>query len=486
MKMKKTIAGRSSKYLEEGLYKRIFRSGSTPVAVRAAVDQFLKSRKRVYKWEVDATVKLLRERGRFRPALKLAEIMAKRGMNPTPSNRAICLDLVAKSRDIASAEKYFIALPEPAKNHLAYGSLLNCYCKELMTEKAEALMEKMKELGFASTSMAYNSLMTLYSKTKQTERIPSIIQEMKANDVTPDCFTYNIWMRSLAAVNDINGVERVIEEMKEDGRVSADWTTYSNLASIYVDAGMFQKAEEALKELEYRSRGHMLEASQFLITLYGRTGNLVQVYRVWRSLKLAYRRLSNISYLNMIQVLVNLKDLPGAESCFKEWESKRADSNYDIRVANALLKGYCQEDMFVKAEDLKKQAKKQGGRLNSKTWEILMDYHRNKGDMKSVLYCVDRGIKKGRSHGRPWGPPTSVVCDLMSYFEGKKDVEGAEKFIVALKTVKEDWGAEVFEALVRTYKAAGKKSPGMRRRLKMENVVVSEEIMELLKDVNED
>ncbi|KAG1368060.1 putative Pentatricopeptide repeat-containing protein, mitochondrial [Cocos nucifera] len=272
----KLMAKRSSKYLEDALYKRLFREGSSPESVRRELDDFLKSRKRVFKWEVGVTIRKLRDRKRFRSALKLSETMARRGMNLTVSDQAICLDLVAKARGVASAEEYFINLPEPAKNHLTYGALLNCYCKELMPDKAEAVMEKMKELKFASSPMAYNSLMTLYTKTNQPEKVPSIIQGMKTNDVLPDCYTYNVWMRALAAINDISGVERVIEEMKRDGRVTADWTTYSNLASIFVNAGMFQKAEEALKELEKINIDDDIGAYQFLITLHGRTGNLVE------------------------------------------------------------------------------------------------------------------------------------------------------------------------------------------------------------------
>nr|AIZ68164.1 pentatricopeptide repeat-containing protein At1g60770-like isoform X1 [Albuca bracteata] len=478
----KLITKRSSKYLEEALYKRLFREGSSPESVRKELTDFLKSRKRVFKWEVGVSIKKLRDRKRFRPALKLSETMARRGMNLTNSDHAIRLDLVAKARGIASAEEYFVNLPEDAKTHLAYGALLNCYCKELMTEKAEAIMEKMKEMGFASSPMAYNSLMTLYSKTKQPDKIPSIIQEMKANDVLPDCYTHNIWMRSLAAMNDISGVERVMDEMKRDGRVAADWTTYSNLASIYVDAGMFQKAEGALRELEKRNTpGQSLEAYQFLITLYGRTENLVEVYRIWRSLKLAFPKMANISYLNMIQVLVKLNDLSGAETCFKEWESQC--STYDIRIVNALLGAYLKEGMLEKAENFKRKAKRKGARLNAKSWELLMEYHLKNGDMKSVLHCVDRGIKKGRSHDRIWVPPEDVIFSLMSYFEDKKEVKGAEAFIELLKVVKPDLGAEVFESLVRTYVAAGKKSPGMRHRLKKENVVVSEITEKLLDEV---
>ncbi|KAK9934605.1 hypothetical protein M0R45_021742 [Rubus argutus] len=190
-------------------------------------------------------------------------------------------------------------------------------------------------------------------------------------------------MRALAAVNDISGVERVVDEMKRDGRVASDWTTYSNLASIYVDAGMPEKAENVLSELEKKNSHRDLSAFQFLITLYGRTGNLLEVHRVWRSLRLAFPKTANISYLNMVQVLVNLKDLPGAEKCFREWASRC--STYDIR-------------------------------------RFYRDFEEGYGSLR----------------------------------------------------------AEVFESLIRTYAAAGKKTPAMRHRLKMENVEVSEASKKLL------
>nr|CAH66166.1 H0107B07.5 [Oryza sativa] len=515
----KDVARRSSKkYVDEALYRRLFRRGSTPQAVREEVDGFLDSRKRAFKWEVGVCVRRLRKQALYRPALKLSEVMARRGMNPTVSDQAIRLDLVAKSRGIAAAEKYFLDLPETSKTHLTYGALLNCYCKDLMTEKAEALMGKMKELNFAFTAMCYNSLMTLYTKVNQHEKVPSVIQDMKADDVLPDIYTYNVWMRALAARVDIKGVERVIEEMKRDGRVTPDWTTYSNLASIYVDAGLFEKAEAALKELEKWNTSNDLEAYQFLITLYARTQNLVEVHRVWRSLKRNQPRRANMSYLNMIQALANLKDLPGAEACFKEWEAQyinppktntkapgtaETSSNesdvkatkdkgtdgelkhpkYDIRVANAMIKEYITEGMFDQAVAVKKRAKMRGGRLNAKTWEIFMEHYLKEGDLKMVHWCADRAIKKGHSAGRIWVPPHEVTETLMDYFEKNKDVDGAEKFVEVLKKVQKDLGTVVFEPLVRTYAAAGKKLPGMRHRLKIENVEVSEETAKLLDSV---
>nr|KYP44701.1 Pentatricopeptide repeat-containing protein At1g60770 family [Cajanus cajan] len=433
----KSVLKRSKKYLEEALYVKLFRDGSSQLNVRQNLNNFIKSGKRVYKWEVGDTLKKLRHRNLYQPALKLSETMSKRNMNKTVSDHAIHLDLLAKARGITVAENYFVNLPESAKNHLCYGALLNCYCKELMTEKAEALVDKMKELSLPFSSMPCNSLMTLYTKVGQPEKVPSIIREMKDSNIMLDTYTYNVWMRALAAVNDISGAERVHEEMKRDGRVTEDWTTYSNLASLLVDAGLFDKAEVALKELEKRNAFKNLNAYQFLITLYGRTGNLFEVYRVWRSLRLAFPKTANISYLNMIQVLVNLKDLPGAEKCFREWEC--GCPTYDIRVANVLIRAYTELDMLEKAEEFKERARRRGAKPNAKTWEIFLDYHLRKGEVKLAVDCLDKAISIG---------------------------------------------VEVFESLIRTYAAAGRTSSAMQRRLKMENVEVSEDTKKLLEAIS--
>jgi len=403
-------------------------------------------------------------------------------MIKTVSDQATHLDLLAKARGITAAENYFVNLPESAKNHLCYGALLNCYCKELMTEKAEGLMEKMKELNLPLSSMPYNSLMTLYTKVGQPEKVPSMIQEMKASNITPDSYTYNVWMRALAAASDISGVERVHDEMKRDGRVTGDWTTCSNLASIFVDAGFLDKAEVALKELEKRNAFKDLSAYQFLITLYGRTGNLHEVYRVWRSLRLAFPKTANISYLNMIQVLVNLKDLPGAEKCFREWES--GCSKYDIRVANVLIGAYAKLGMLEKAEELKERARRRGAKPNAKSWEIFLDYHLHKGDFMLAVDCLDKAISIGRGNGEKWIPSSKIMLIIMRHFEQEKDVDGAEEFLEIVKKSVDSLGAEVFESLIRTYAAAGRTSSAMRRRLKMENVEVSDDTQKLLEAIS--
>lgn len=83
-------------------------------------------------------------------------------MNKTTTDQAVHLDLISKTRGITTAESYFINLPEQLKNHFTYGPLLNHYCKHQMTEKAESMFQKMKELNLTLTSLHYNNILTLY------------------------------------------------------------------------------------------------------------------------------------------------------------------------------------------------------------------------------------------------------------------------------------------------------------------------------------
>lgn len=68
----KTITKRSTKkYLEEALYRKLLKDGCEETSVRQHLNEFLKSHKSAYKWEVGVSLKLLRERKLYGPALKV-------------------------------------------------------------------------------------------------------------------------------------------------------------------------------------------------------------------------------------------------------------------------------------------------------------------------------------------------------------------------------------------------------------------------------
>ncbi|CAJ2628676.1 unnamed protein product [Trifolium pratense] len=173
----------------------------------------------------------LRKYHRFHHAFEILEWMMTRKINFSWENYAVYLDLMSKVKGVIDAENYFNSLPNPAKNKYSWGSLLNCYCKELMLDKALSHFEKMDELEFA-TSLSFTNLMALYMRLGQPMKVHKLVNDMKVRKMRMTGFMYIVWMNSCAALNDLDGVESVYQEMKRENGEKIDWKTYSNLAAI--------------------------------------------------------------------------------------------------------------------------------------------------------------------------------------------------------------------------------------------------------------
>ena len=97
--------------------------------------------------------------------------MNKKGLCAfSPSEHAVQLDLIGKVRGFLSAESYFDKLKDQDKTEKTYGALLNCYVRQLQTDKSLSHLQKMKELGFVSSPLTYNDIMCLYTNSVSMRR----------------------------------------------------------------------------------------------------------------------------------------------------------------------------------------------------------------------------------------------------------------------------------------------------------------------------
>ncbi|XP_048137668.1 pentatricopeptide repeat-containing protein At1g02370, mitochondrial-like isoform X2 [Rhodamnia argentea] len=398
--------------------------------------------------------------------------MEKRNINFAYADHALNLDLISKVKGIDAAESYFNSLPESAKNLVTYGTLLNCYCKEANEDKALALFKKMDELNF-STRLAFGNLMTLYLRLGKPEMVPSLVAKMKEKKISLDNFAYIIWMQSYASLDDIEGVEMVWQEMLNDSSQGDDWTVYSNLASIYVNAGLFEKAESALRNLETFMKPQNCEPYHFLISLYAGTSNLKEVNRVWESLKEVFKTPTNFSYLIMLQALCRLKDVEGLLKCFNEWES--GCRSYDQRLAKVAVSACLERDMLEEASRIFDEAIRRGNRPFFKGREVFMLYFLKKGEVDLAMEHLAAVI--AGAEGEKWHPDAVIMNAFLKHFEETKDTDSAEKFCVLLKN---EVGVKV---LLKTYIAAGRTAPEIRKMLERDDITMDDELYNLCEKV---
>ncbi|XP_010069830.2 pentatricopeptide repeat-containing protein At1g02370, mitochondrial [Eucalyptus grandis] len=460
------------------IYRRLSPLAGFGGSVSKTLNEYFMEGRKVSKIDLVRCAKELRKYRRYEHALEVMQWMEKRNINFAYADYALNLDLISKVKGLDAAEKYFNGLPESAKNIITYGTLLNCYCKEANEDKALALFKKMDELNFSSTRLAFSNLMTLYLKLGKPEMVPSLVEKMKERKISLDSFAYVLWMQSYASLDNIEGVEMVWQEMLNDSSQCDDWVVYSNLAAIYVKAGLFEKAESALRTLETVMKPQNREAYHFLISLYAGTSNLKEVNRVWESLKVAFNTPTNFSYLVMLQALHRLKDVEGLLKCFKEWKS--GCSSYDERLAKAAVSACLEHDMLEEASSLFDEAIQRSNRPFFKGREVFMLYFLKKGEVDLAIEHLAAVI--ARTEGEEWRPDAVIMDAFLKHFEETKDIDSANNFYELLKN---EMGVKVIasKVLLKTYIAAGRTAPEIREMLERDDITMDDELRNLCEKV---
>ncbi|PSR96360.1 Pentatricopeptide repeat-containing protein [Actinidia chinensis var. chinensis] len=425
------------------LHSRISPLGSPTLSMVPVLDQWVHEGKLVRGFDLRRIIRDLRSRKRYTHALQISEWMSRKGLCPfSAGDRAVQLDLIGRVHGLNAAESYFCELNEQEKIDKIYGALLNCYVREGLVNKSISHMQKMKDMGFAASTLSYNNLMSLYTHNGQFEKIPDVLSEMKKNGVSPDGVSYKICMNSYGTRSDLNNMEKLLTEMESQPHIALDWTTYTTVANLYVKAGLKENALIFLKKSEEKLHKDAL-GYNYLISLYARLGNKDEVRRLWGLQKFACKKKKNRDYITMMGSLVNLGELEEAKALVEEWESNC--HFYDFRVPNILLLGYCQKGLIEKAEELLKGIIEKGKTPIPNSWAIIAAAYLEKKNMEKAFECVKNALAvKAENPG--WRPKPFVVLSILNWLRDKREVE-LEAFVSSLRTVIAI-NTEIYQALI--------------------------------------
>ncbi|XP_054812998.1 pentatricopeptide repeat-containing protein At2g20710, mitochondrial [Prosopis cineraria] len=408
----------------DSLHLRISRSGDPKISMARLLDQWVEEGRRVKQSELHKIIKQLRKYRRFTHALQVSEWMSNEMNNQLrTADIAIQLDLKSKVQGLDEAEKYFSSIPETSKVSKVYCALLNCYAEHGYVEKAEAIMQKIKQCSSIS-ALTYNVMLSLYCRLGKYEELDALMQEMKEKRLC-DRYTYSIRLNALAKTLDVEEMEKFLLQMEAEG-AAMDWHTYALSANAYIKAGLSEKALQMLKRSERliteSSRTRRI-AYETLLNMYAAIDNKQEVYRVWSMCKnLGQSR--NSVYVSMIGSLLKLDDIDGAQRILDEWESDNTCS--DMRIPNMLISAYCKKGLLDKAEAFISRYLKLGMNPDGTTWAYFANGYKEQNDMEKSVEMVKKSIMADRPVSR-LNPSTLSAC--IKHLKEKGDSEYAGDLI---------------------------------------------------------
>ncbi|CAN1306971.1 Pentatricopeptide repeat-containing protein At2g20710, mitochondrial [Linum perenne] len=355
----------------------------------------------------------------------------KRYFYLTSVDAAIRLDLIAKAQGIKPAANYFETIPQQLKGVKVYGALLCCYCRVNSVEKAEDLLQKMRDLGINNEILTYNTLLSLYHRNGDTNKFEDLIKEIDDTGIPYDVITYNILISAFGGSSDIEGMERTLIKLESDPNVTPDWGTYATVAAIYRKAGHFDKAVEMLEKTEGLIRKKRdVKAYYYLLTIYAAMGKKDEVFAVWNRLKKSVSKVPNKGYMDMISSLSKLGDFESAEKVFHEWESNC--STYDVRIPNILVGAYAKVGRLEEAEAVVEKVRLKGVDPHANSWlSLAVGYLEHCKDAVKAADAMKRGVKGSKSG---WKPDPRGLAECLKQLKevGGHGLEEAEELVKLL------------------------------------------------------
>lgn len=442
------------------LYSPLFKTimDSPRQSLTSALNKWAEVGKPLGREEISSAMLNLRKRRLYVTALQFTEWLEANGhIDFIERDYASHLDLIAKVSGLQKAEKYIEKIPESFRSEVIYRTLLANCVAAVNVKKAEEVFNKIRDLGFPISAFACNQLLLLYKRLDR-KKIADVLLMMEKENVKPTLFTYKILIDTKGHTNDISGMEQIVETMKAEG-VEPDILTQAMVARYYIFAGLNEKAEAALKEMEGGDFKENRNLCKVLLPLYAALGKVDDVGRVWKVCE-ANPRLDEC--LAAIEAWDKLGQIETAEEVFENISKKwKLSSKY----YNAMLKVYANNKLLTKGKELVKRMSNSGCRIGPLTWDALVKLYVEAGDVEKADSILQKAAQQNQNRLL-----LSSYIAVMDHYSNRGDVHNAEKIFHWLRQVGYIGRMRQYQSLLQAYVNAKTPAYGFRERMKADNM----------------
>ncbi|KAL1202514.1 Pentatricopeptide repeat-containing protein [Cardamine amara subsp. amara] len=437
----------------------LFESIAAYKSVKHVLEVWVKEGKDLSQAEVSLAIHNLRKRRSYDMCLQLWEwLAANTQFEFTEANYASQLDLVAKVHSFGKAEIFLKDIPQSFRGEVVYRTLLaNCVLKSHVN-KAEDIFNKMRELKFPTSVFACNQLLLLYSKHNR-RKIADVLLLMEKENIKPSRATYQFLINSKGLAGDITGMEKIVETMKEEG-IELDPELQASLAMYYIRAGLKERAEEVMKEIEGKGLKQTPWVCRSLLPLYADIGDIENVRRLSRFVD------QNLRYDNCIAAIKawgKLKEIEEAEAVFERLVEKY--KIFPMLSYFALMEIYTENKMLAKGKDLVKRMGNAGIKIGPSTWHALVKLYIKAGEVGKAELILERATKDNKMR-----PLFISYMAILEEYAKRGDVHNTEKVFMKMKRASYAAQLMQYETVILAYLNSKTPAYGMNERMKSDNV----------------
>ncbi|CAI9099589.1 OLC1v1036437C1 [Oldenlandia corymbosa var. corymbosa] len=426
--------------------------------VHKVVGKWIEEGNELTRSDIASTMLSLRKLRMFGRALQFSEWLESSGNEFGEREHASRLDLIYKVRGLQKAENYLESIPKSFQGEIVYRTLLANCVSVANIKKAEDVFNKMKDLGFPVTTFACNQLLLLYKRCDK-KKIADVLLLMEKEDVKPSLVTYKLLIDTKGQSNDIEGMEKIVETMKEEGK-EPDFAIKCLLAKHYTFAGLKEKAENLLKEMEGIDIKESRWAMYSLLPLYADLKKADDVGRIWKICEPNPRFLECVA---AIEAWGKLNKIEEAEAVFntmsKKW-SKMSSKHY-----SALLQVYANHKLLDKGRDLVKRMAESNCRIGPFTWDALVKLHVDAGEVGKADSILQKATEQNSLR-----PLFTSFMTIMDQYAKNGDVHNAEKMFHRMRKVGYVSRARPFQSLAQAYINAKTPAYGFYDRMRADNI----------------
>ncbi|KAL0286108.1 UNVERIFIED_CONTAM: Pentatricopeptide repeat-containing protein, mitochondrial [Sesamum calycinum] len=264
-------------------------------------------------------------------------------------------------------------------------------------------------------------------------------------------------------------MEQIVETMKSEG-VEPNNQIQTSLARHYASAGLKDKAEAILKEMEGDDITKKRWVCRVLLPIYASLGRVDEVERIW---KVCESNPHVGDCMAAIGAWGKLKRIKEAEAAFDKMMIKlESPSSKHFAL---LLNVYANHKMLAKGKDLIRRLAESSSVLGPLTWDALVKLYVGAGEVEKADSILDKALKQKR--GKPLFNSYFVIMDQ---YAKRGDIHNAEKIFLRMREAGYVSRVRPYQALLTAYINAKAPAYGFRERMKADSVIPNKTMNDLL------